>query len=123
MPGVSGGRLDHPDSILASSGASASFSPKPDSKRLVPLGSDDVVLTSTAAFETSFGHEYLSVAVSRIVGVGDRLDPLRGPLAGAEVRGLTIARAGGREREHRVLVGVEFGCQDPRRGPRCSGSD
>ena len=75
----------------------------------VPLGRDGVVQTSTAAFETSFGHEYLSVAVSRVMGVGERLESLRRSQAGAEIRDLTIGRAGGRERDHRVLVGAEYG--------------
>ena len=69
----------------------------------VPLGSDGVVLTSTAAFQTSFGHEYLSVAVTRVVG-------LEGwqPVSGLDVREVIVERAGGRERDCRVMVGVEF---------------
>ena len=36
----------------------------------VPLGRDGAVLTSTASFETSFGHEVLAVVVARVVGGG-----------------------------------------------------
>ena len=71
----------------------------------VPLGPEGVALTSTAAVETSFGHEYFSVAVSRVVGLGEGWYPA----SGLDVREVTVERAGGRERDHRVLLGVEYG--------------
>ncbi len=76
----------------------------------VPLGRDGAVLTRTVAFETSFGHEYLSVAVSRLTGVGGWPKSLCRSLVGAEVRDLALERAGGRERDCRVMVGVDLRC-------------
>ena len=61
-------------------------------------------MTSTAAFETSFGNAYLGIAVSRVAGVGDDLDAL----PGIDVRQVTVARTGGPERDCRVMVGVEY---------------
>ena len=69
----------------------------------VPVGASGSVLTTASSFDTSFGNRYLAVAVSRHAGIGewdlgDRLD----------VRGMTLERAGGRERDCRVLVGLAF---------------
>ena len=71
---------------------------------VVPFGVDGLVLTTTSGFETDFGNGYQGVAVSRIVG-------LEGwePASGLDVRRVTVERAGGRERDCRVLVGVEYG--------------
>ena len=69
----------------------------------VPLGADGLVLTTASSFETDFGNSYLAVAVSRVVGLGEGWEPA----SGIDMRGVTVERAGGRERDCRVLVGVE----------------
>lgn len=71
----------------------------------VPLDRDGAAFTSTAAFETSFGHEILAAVVSRVVGAREGRDPT----AGVDVCEVTVERGRGRERDGRVLVGVEYG--------------
>ena len=71
---------------------------------IVPLGTDGLVLTTASSFQTDFGNSYLAVAASRVVGLGEGWELARG----LDVREVVVKRAGGRERDCRVLVGV--GC-------------
>ncbi|MCP5024365.1 MAG: hypothetical protein GY930_21670 [bacterium] len=57
----------------------------------VPFGADGLVLTTASSFETSFGHCYLCVAVSRVVGLGEGW----GMAGGLVVRKVTAERVGG----------------------------
>jgi hypothetical protein len=70
----------------------------------VPLGADGLVLTTASTFQTDHGAGYIAIAVSRVVGIGEWE-----PGNGLDVRSVTVERAGGRERDCRVMVRVEYG--------------
>jgi hypothetical protein len=59
----------------------------------------------------------MTVAVSRVTGREEG----RKSASGLDRRGATLERAGGRERDCRVLVGVEFGRLRTRLGPCTQG--
>lgn len=70
----------------------------------VPLGADGLVLATAGAFETDFGHGYLTVATSRLVGLPEGWVPADTP----RLRTLTLERDGGRDGDHRVVWGMEI---------------
>ena len=71
----------------------------------MPIGADGLVLTTISSFEADVGNRRVAVAVSRVVGLGEAWKPA----SELGVRRVTVERAGGRERDCRVVVGVECG--------------
>ena len=69
----------------------------------IVLGPDGVVVTSTAEFDGSFGNGYNGIAVTRAYGVLGLADGAGDPHSWA----VAIERAGGCERDHRVLLRIE----------------